>query len=188
LKAGVDQLIQTQVIDRVTATSFLAAKVAETTATTAQAGVNAFAATAAIPIVGPAAAAPAAAAAIAAATALSAPVVAAAAARAQGGQLSAGQSTTFAEKGELEILTPASSSRMRTAQQMRGIMGESQPSNQVSLVVIDQSSGSKEFTQEEQDDGRIVLLIRNTVSHDVANPNSEISKSFSGATTAERRR
>ena len=112
---------------------------------------------------------------------MAAAVTAAAAMRYQGGQLSAGQSSTIAEKGDLEIITPASSSRVRTKQQMEQIMGGSGGGNVVQLTVIDQSSGDKEYQQEQSSDGKIILLIRDTVSADLTQTNSQISKAMTNS-------
>lgn len=176
-KAAIETLIQQQVIDRIAGKSFLVAKSAEVATTVAQAGLNAFAATAAIPIVGPAAAPIAAAAATTAASALGGAVIASAALRYQGGAVAAGQATSYAEKGEIEVLAPASSSRIRTKQQMESLMGSSSGGAQLSLVIIDQSTGQKSFEDQGTDDeGRMVILIRNTVSNDFADNNSKITK------------
>jgi|GEM_PF-2161773 len=187
IKASLETFIQQKIVDKLMTGFFVASKVAETTATTAQAAQNAFAATAAIPIVGPALAPAAAAAAGATAASLGAAVISAASAREQGGMLASGQTSTVAERG-LEILTPANASRVRTANDMKNIMGESNSSPNVNIVVIDQSEGGKEYDQSTDDEGRIVLLIRNTVSGDLSQSNSQISKSLSGNTTAQRRR
>ena len=189
IQAGVDQLVQSQINKNIETAALLQVKSAEIAGTSLQAGQNAFAATAAIPVIGPAAAPAAATAATAAAGSIGSSALSAFAARAQGGHLNAGQSTTFAEKGELEILTPASASSIKTAQQMRSIMGkDSGGGSNVNLVVIDQSTGSKEFEESIDDDGRFILLIRDTVALDIANGNSTISKSLAGSTTTERRR
>lgn len=47
----------------------------------------------------------------------------------------------------------------------------------INFTVIDQSTGSRQYEPEVQDDGRIIMLVRDTVSADFENPNSEISKS-----------
>ncbi len=187
IKASLETFIQQKIVDKLMTSFFVASKVAETSATTAQAAQNAFAATAAIPIVGPALAPAAAATAGATAASLGAAVVSAASAREQGGMLASGQTSTVAERG-LEILTPANASRVRTANDMKNIMGESNSAPNVNIVVIDQSEGTKEFDQSTDDEGRIVLLIRNTVSGDLSQSNSQISKSLGGNTTAQRRR
>lgn len=145
---------------------------------------SAFASLAPIPIVGPALGAAAAGVAIAAGLAN---VRAIDSAREQGGMLGAGQTSTVAERG-LEILTPANASRVRTANDMKNIMGEGNSAPTVNMVIIDQSEGRKEFDQSTDDEGRIVLLIRNTVAGDISQSNSQISKSLSGNTTAQRRR
>lgn len=190
IKAGIDILVKNLLTDKIAGAAMLQAKTEEVTSTVAQAGLNAFAATAAIPIVGPALAPAAAAAATGVATGLGAPVIAAAAAREQGGSLQAGQSSTVAERGQLEILTPSSSSRIRTKQQMRQLMGEDGGSSTpvVNVVNIDQTSGGVDIETSTDDDGRIIQLIRNTTSLDAQNPNSELRKSFAASTNLEARR
>ena len=188
ISSGVEMLVNDLLVDKVAATAYKAAKTAEVTATVAQAGLNAFAATAAIPVVGPAAAPAAAAAATGIATGLGSTVIAAAAAREQGGKLSAGQSSTVAERGQLEILTPASSSRIRTKQQMKELMGDGSSSSQINIVNINQSNTALDIETSTDDDGRIIQLIRNTQSLDAANPNSELRKTFAATTNLQARR
>lgn len=155
---------------------YKAAAITEATINTYRAATGAYAALAGIPYIGPALGAAAAGVAIGAGIAN---VQAITSARYQGGSLAAGQSSTIAENNEIEVIAPANASRVRTAAQMKGIMGES-GGNSVSLVVIDQSQGSKEYTQETQDDGRIILLIRSTVSADIGTSNTQIDKSLTG--------
>lgn len=110
---------------------------------------------------------------------MGAPVIGAISAREQGGSLNAGQSSTFSERGQLEILTPSNSSRVRTAQQMKSIMGEGSSSSPVINVVnIDQSSRGVDIETSTDDDGRIINLIRDTVANDNVTANSQIQKSL----------
>ena len=187
-KSLLQEFIQRQLIDRLIGATFVTAKAAEVSSSVAQAGLNAFVSTAAIPIVGPALAPAAAGLATATAGALAAPVLAAAAAREQGGQLSAGQSSTIAERGQLEVIAPVNASRVRTANQMKGIMGESSQKREINIVVIDQSGGGNEVESSVDDEGQIIILFRKTFAADIASPNSQISKGISANTTAQRRR
>lgn len=158
---------------------FKAAAITETTINTYSGATAAYKSLAGIPIVGPALGAAAAGVVIAGGLANVRKI---ASAREQGGQLSAGQTSTIAERGEVEVITPANASRVRTASQMRGIMGgDSGGSTNVSLVVIDQSTGGKNFSSEQNDDGRIILLIRDTVSNDLQGGNTQISKSLASS-------
>ncbi len=163
---------------------YKAAAITEATVNTYRSANAAYAALAGIPIVGPALGGAAAGVAIGAGLTN---VRAITSAREQGGSLAPGQSSTIAERGKLEVITPQNATRVQTANQMKSIMGES-GGNSVSLTVIDQSGGEKEYTQETKSDGEIVLLIRNTVSNDLATANTQISKSLSNSTTAARRR
>lgn len=157
---------------------YKAAAISEAAINTYRAANAAYAAMAGIPVIGPALGIAAAGLAISAGLANVGQI----AAREQGGMLSAGQTSTIAERGEVEVITPANASRVRTASQMRSIMGgDSGGSTNVSLVVIDQSTGGKDFSTEQNDDGRIILLIRNTVSSDLQTSNTDISKSLTSS-------
>lgn len=100
-------------------------------------------------------------------------------AREQGGNLAAGQISTIAERGKPEVIMPAGASRVRTAEQMRQIMGESGKNNGTPQIsIINQTTGRIDSVQQEQDDeGRITLLIREVVSSDLQDSNSRITKS-----------
>jgi hypothetical protein len=143
---------------------------------TYQAAVAAYQSAAAIPIVGYIAGPVAAAAAVAAGLANVAKIRSA---REQGGNLAAGQISTIAERGKAEVIMPAGASRVRTAQQMKQIMGENSNGSGVEgVTIINQTTGRIDSATTEQDDeGRIVVLIRETVSADMQNSNSSISKS-----------
>ena len=136
----------------------------------------AYAALAGIPTVGPFLGAAAAGVAISAGLAN---VKAIDAAREQGGQFNANQNILVGERGPEIVNFGQSGSVSNNAANDSG-----KPS--VSLVVIDQSEGKKEFEESSDDQGRIVLLIRNTVSSDIASPNSAISKSLQGNTNTRR--
>lgn len=100
-------------------------------------------------------------------------------AREQGGNLAAGQVSTIAERNKPEVIMPASASRVRTAEQMRQIMGENGgKSSPISINIVNQTTGRIDDVQQQQDDeGRITLLIREVVSGDLQDSNSKISQS-----------
>ena len=101
-------------------------------------------------------------------------------AREQGGALTAGQASTIAERGKPEVIMPASASRVRTAQQMRQIMGEngSKQNSSDSVVIVNQTTGRIDQASTERDDeGRLRVIIRETVSGDLQDSNSQISLS-----------
>lgn len=100
-------------------------------------------------------------------------------AREQGGTLAAGQASTIAERNKPEVIMPASASRVRTAEQMRKIMGENGgKSSPTSINIVNQTTGRIDDVQQQQDDeGRITLLIREVVSGDLQDSNSKISQS-----------
>ena len=100
-------------------------------------------------------------------------------AREQGGSLAAGQVSTIAERNKPEVIMPASASRVRTAEQMRQIMGENGgKSSPTSITIVNQTTGRIDDVQQQQDDEeRITLLIREVVSGDMQDSNSKISQS-----------
>ena len=143
---------------------------------TYQGAVAAFQSAAAIPIVGWVAAPIAAAAAVAAGLANVARIRSA---REQGGNLSAGQMSTIAERGQPEVIMPASASRVRTAQQMRQIMGENGGgSGPTTVQIVNQTTGRIDSaTTERMDEQTLRVIIRETVSSDMTDSNSNIAKS-----------
>ena len=156
---------------------YKAAAITQTIIETYKGATAAYASLATIPIVGPALGVAAAAAVTAAGLANVGKIRSA---REQGGNLAAGQVSTIAERGKAEVIMPAGASRVRTAEQMRQIMGESGNKNTgiPQISIINQTSGRIDSVQQEQDDeGRIRLLIRETVSGDLQDSNSNISKS-----------
>lgn len=143
---------------------------------TYQGAVAAFQSAAAIPIVGWVAAPIAAAAAIASGLASVAKIRSA---REQGGNLAAGQMSTIAERGQPEVIMPAGASRVRTAQQMRQIMGEngSNGNTPPNIQIVNQTTGRVDsVTTEQTDENRLRVIIRETVSSDLGDSNSAISK------------
>lgn len=143
---------------------------------TYQGAVAAFQSAAAIPIVGWVAAPIAAAAAIASGLASVAKIRSA---REQGGNLAPGQISTIAERGAPEVIMPAGASRVRTAQQMRQIMGEngSMGNSTPNIQIVNQTSGRVDsVTTEQTDENRLRVIIRETVSSDLGDSNSAISK------------
>lgn len=143
---------------------------------TYQSATAAYQSAAAIPVVGYIAAPIAAAAAVAAGLANVARIKSA---REQGGNLSAGQMSTIAERGQPEVIMPASASRVRTAQQMKQIMGENASSSQPTTVqIVNQTTGRIDSaTTERMDEATLRVIIRETVSGDLQDSNSPIAKS-----------
>ena len=99
-------------------------------------------------------------------------------AREQGGQLSAGQASTIAERGKPEVIMPAGASRVRTAQQMKEIMGQNGSSSGPSNVTIVNNTSSQigNVSTEQDDEGRLRILIEEQVATSLQNSNSKISK------------
>ena len=155
---------------------YKAAAITQTIIETYKGATAAYASLSTIPVVGPALGVAAAAAVTAAGLANVAKIRSA---REQGGYLAAGQASTIAERGKPEVIMPAGASRVRTAEQMRQIMGESGSSSGIPQIsIINQTTGRiDEVRQEQDDEGRIRLLIRETVATDLLDSNSRITKS-----------
>lgn len=157
--------------------AYKAFAVANAIMNTYQGAVAAFQSAAAIPVVGWIAAPIAAAAAVAAGLANVAKIRSA---REQGGNLSAGQISTIAERGKPEVIMPAGASRVRTAAQMRQIMGEDSGRNNgnAGVTIVNNTTGRIDSaTTETDNEGRLRVIISETVSRAMQDSNSDISKS-----------
>lgn len=157
-------------------TAYKAFAIAQATIATYTSAIEAYKSTAAIPVVGPFLAPVAAAAAVAAGLANIGKIRSA---REQGGSLAAGQMSTIAERGKPEVIMPASASRVRTAEQMRQIMGESgAKSGGDNVTIVNNTTGRIDSAATERDDeGRLRIIISETVSSALQDSNSAISKS-----------
>ncbi|OMM76659.1 hypothetical protein [Salmonella enterica] len=157
-------------------TAYKAFAIAQATIATYTSAVEAYKSTAAIPVVGPYLAPVAAAAAVAAGLANVGKIRSA---REQGGNLAAGQMSTIAERGKPEVIMPASASRVRTAEQMRQIMGENGgKSGGDNVTIVNNTTGRIDSAATERDDeGRLRIIISETVSSALQDSNSAISKS-----------
>ncbi|UCW43527.1 putative tape measure protein [Salmonella phage YMFM0293] len=157
-------------------TAYKAFAIAQATIATYTSAVEAYKSTAAIPVVGPFLAPVAAAAAVAAGLANVGKIRSA---REQGGNLAAGQMSTIAERGKPEVIMPASASRVRTAEQMRQIMGENgAKSGGDNVTIVNNTTGRIDSAATERDDeGRLRIIISETVSSALRDSNSAISKS-----------
>ncbi|AIM41125.1 putative tape measure protein [Salmonella phage LSPA1] len=157
-------------------TAYKAFAIAQATIATYTSAVEAYKSTAAIPVVGPFLAPVAAAAAVAAGLANVGKIRSA---REQGGNLAAGQMSTIAERGKPEVIMPANASRVRTAEQMRQIMGENgAKSGGDNVTIVNNTTGRIDSAATERDDeGRLRIIISETVSSALLDSNSAISKS-----------
>ncbi|UNY50528.1 tail length tape measure-related protein [Salmonella phage PhiSTP1] len=157
-------------------TAYKAFAIAQATIATYTSAIEAYKSTAAIPVVGPFLAPVAAAAAVAAGLANIGKIRSA---REQGGSLAAGQMSTIAERGKPEVIMPASASRVRTAEQMRQIMGESGgKSGAENITIVNNTTGRVDSVSQERDDeGRLHIIISETVASALQDSNSAISKS-----------
>ncbi|ELT9219048.1 hypothetical protein SAY60_002875 [Salmonella enterica] len=157
-------------------TAYKAFAIAQATIATYTSAIEAYKSTAAIPVVGPFLAPVAAAAAVAAGMANIGKIRSA---REQGGSLAAGQMSTIAERGKPEVIMPAGASRVRTAEQMRQIMGGSAgKSGTENITIVNNTTGRVDSVSQERDDeGRLRIIISETVSSALQDSNSAISKS-----------
>lgn len=153
---------------------YKASAIVSATIDTYKAATGAYAALSSIPYVGPALGAAAAGVAIAAGFKQ---VQAIRAAREQGGEAMAGRAYNMAEKGKAEVIVPSSNSRVRTAQQMKQIMGESGSNKPASISIVNQTTGRVDQVDQQYDNNNnLILTIREVVSNDLADSNSRISK------------
>lgn len=157
-------------------TAYKAFAIAQATIATYTSAIEAYKSASAIPIVGWVLGPVAAAAAVAAGLANIGKIRSA---REQGGNLAAGQLSTIAERNKPEVIMPAGASRVRTAEQMRQIMGENgNKSGGDSVTIVNNTTGRVDSAVTERDDeGRLRIIISETVSAALQDSNSAISKS-----------
>lgn len=157
-------------------TAYKAFAIAQATIATYTSAIEAYKSASAIPIVGWVLGPVAAAAAVAAGLANIGKIRSA---REQGGNLAAGQLSTIAERNKPEVIMPAGASRVRTAEQMRQIMGENDnKSGGDSVTIVNNTTGRVDSAVTERDDeGRLRVIISETVSAALQDSNSAISKS-----------
>lgn len=157
-------------------TAYKAFAIAQATIATYTSAIEAYKSASAIPIVGWVLGPVAAAAAVAAGLANIGKIRSA---REQGGNLAAGQLSTIAERNKPEVIMPAGASRVRTAEQMRQIMGANgNKSGGDSVTIVNNTTGRVDSAVTERDDeGRLRVIISETVSAALQDSNSAISKS-----------
>ena len=157
-------------------TAYKAFAIAQATIATYTSAIEAYKSASAIPIVGWVLGPVAAAAAVAAGLANIGKIRSA---REQGGNLAAGQLSTIAERNKPEVIMPAGASRVRTAQQMKEIMGQNGVnSGGDSVTIVNNTTGRVDSAVTERDDeGRLRIIISETVSAALQDSNSAISKS-----------
>ena len=104
--------------------------------------------------------------------------------RQQGGQFQAGQQLLVGEQGP-ELVEFGAGGRIASAQETKKIAGDKPSAPEI--IIINQTS--EEIAQPDvniDEEQRIIILIRNTVSSDIENPNSRVSKSLNRNTTTSR--
>ena len=143
---------------------------------TYQGAVAAFQSAAAIPLVGWIAAPVAAAAAVAAGLANVAKIRSA---REQGGSLAAGGIAMVGERNKAELIMPAGASRVRTMEQVQQMMGGKQNNTgNGGITIVNNTTGRIDSaTTETDNEGRLRVIISETVSRALRDSNSDISKS-----------
>ena len=148
----------------------------QATVNTFTSAVNAYMSASAIPIVGWVMGPIAAAAAVAAGLANVAKIRSA---REQGGALAAGGISMVGERNKAELIMPAGASRVRTMEQVQQMMGGKQNNNGNGGVVIVNNTSAKidSATTETDNEGRLRVIISETVSRALQDSNSDISKS-----------
>ena len=155
--------------------AYKAFAIAQATIATYTSAIEAYKSASAIPVVGWVLGPVAAAAAVAAGLANIGKIRSA---REQGGNLSAGQLSTIAERNKPEVIMPAGASRVRTAEQMRQIMGENgNKSGGDNVTIVNNTTGRVDSAVTERDDeGRLRIIISETVASQLQDNNSPISK------------
>lgn len=151
--------------------AYKAFAITQATIATYTGAIEAYKSTAAIPVVGPFLAPIAAGAAIAAGVANIAKI---SGAREQGGQLNAGGDYLVGERGP-EIIRTGSAARALSASDTRAQLSSS-PSNGNITIVNNTSSQIGNVSTEEDDEGRLRIIIEEQVAASLQNSNSRISK------------
>ena len=148
----------------------------QATVNTFTSAVNAYMSASAIPIVGWVMGPIAAAAAVAAGLANVAKIRSA---REQGGSLAAGGISMVGERNKAELIMPAGASRVRTMEQVQQMMGGKQNNaGNGGVVIVNQTTGRIDSaTTETDNEGRLRVIISETVSRALQDSNSDISKS-----------
>lgn len=148
----------------------------QATVNTFTSAVNAYMSASAIPVIGWVMGPIAAAAAVAAGLANVAKIRSA---REQGGALAAGGISMVGERNKAELIMPAGASRVRTMEQVQHMMGGKQNNNGNGGVVIVNNTSAKidSATTETDNEGRLRVIISETVSRALQDSNSDISKS-----------
>lgn len=100
-------------------------------------------------------------------------------AREQGGNLNANAMAMVGERNKAEFIMPAGQSRVRTAEQMRDIMGQNGSSQATDNVTIVNNTSAQigRATTERDDEGRLRIIIEEHVAASLQDSNSQISKS-----------
>ena len=183
IKAGVDILVQRMITDNVAKALLVTQTTADVSRGVAMSALNAFSATAAIPVIGPAAAPAAAAAAGSAATGIGAAAITAAGARFQGGPVSAGSAYNWQERGG-EAFIPKVDGTVISRNDMKGMMNRSGGGN----VYITNNTPSN-VSAEQDDDGNTYVRIDELdqlVGGALSNPNSESYRGLDSVARLER--
>lgn len=101
-------------------------------------------------------------------------------ARAQGGQFNSG-TYLVGEKGP-ELVRFGGSGRIADADQTRSLMSGSAPS----VTIINQTTGKIDKTEQQFDEGRLVITIQEVMERETLAPNSRFNKAFSRTRKTQR--
>ena len=183
IQAGIDILVQKTITDNIAKALLVTQTTSDVARGVSLASLNAFASTAAIPIVGLAAAPAAAAAAAASASAIGAPAIAAAGARFQGGMGSAGTAYKFNERGD-EAYVPKVDGKFISANDLK-----SASTGGGTNVYITNNSSNSQIEQETDENGDVYVKISDLdslVGTALSNPNSESISGLSSTYSLQR--
>ncbi len=106
-------------------------------------------------------------------------------ARQQGGQFQSGQRLLVGEQGP-ELVEFGSGGRIANSNETSKMTDRSTPPAPEIIIINQTTEEIDEPDVEQDDDQRIIILIRNTVSNDFENSNSKISKSLGRSTNTSR--
>jgi len=104
-------------------------------------------------------------------------------ARQQGGQFGRGQDLLVGEKGP-ELVRFNSGGRISNTNETSAMMN----GNNAPTVIINNNAPNTVATADTMDDGRVVVIVRETLNREIHNPNSQFNKGIDATRIAQRRR
>jgi hypothetical protein len=183
IQAGIDILVQKTITDNIAKALLVTQTTSDVARGVSLASLNAFASTAAIPVVGLAAAPAAAAAAAASASAIGAPAIAAAGARFQGGMGSAGTAYKFNERGD-EAYVPKVDGKFISANDLKSSVGNGVGGN---VYITNNTPAKVEATQDKEGNTYVTIEeLDSLIGASLSNPNSEGYQGLSSVASLQR--